>query len=56
MVTYTGSATWDIRGLAEDKEAFTADHTIPNGSTYYEIDGAHQLFMWDATGKTWVQQ
>lgn len=47
----------ELRGSANgDKERYAAENRIPNGSTFYEIDGAHRVFMWDAEAKTWVEQ
>lgn len=46
----------DIRGLAAEKEEYTKTHDVPNGSTYYEIDGEHRVFMYDRTNKQWVEQ
>lgn len=58
----SGSPTWDLRGLATpdggigDKEEIARDKTVPNGSTFYEIDGNHRVFMWDAEHEIWVEQ
>lgn len=59
MVTYTvnaGTDIWDIRGLAAEKEAFAAQFGVPNGSTYYEIDGEHNVYMYDREHMAWVLQ
>ena len=58
----SGSSTWDLRGLAMpesgigDKERAAQDRTIPNGSTFYEIDGEHRVFRWDSENEIWVEQ
>ena len=47
----------DLRGSSQgDKERYAAEHRIPNGSTFYEIDGDHRVFMWNAESGTWVEQ
>lgn len=56
MITYTtpaGSNIWDVRGLSGDEKPTDG---IPNGSTYYEIDGDHNVYMFDGSAKTWVKQ
>lgn len=56
MITYTtasGSNTWDLRGLSTDEKP---TENIPNGSTYYEINGEHRVFMFDGASKQWIEQ
>lgn len=56
MVSYTtptGSNIWDVRGLSTDEKP---TENVPNGSTYYEIDGEHRIFMFDSDTKKWWPQ
>lgn len=55
-VISSGDGAWDIRGLAAEKEAYTQTNDIPNGSTYYEIDGQHRVFMLDKENGLWIEQ
>lgn len=56
MISYTtpaGDDMWDIRGLTTDIKPVVG---VPNGSTYYEIDGQHRVYMFDAAAKKWIEQ
>lgn len=63
MISYTtrpagyGPPILDCTGLAsDDKDGFAQTNSVPNGSTFYEIDGDHRVFMWNAESGTWVEQ
>lgn len=56
MVSYTtngGRAIPDYRGKTSDEKPVDG---VPNGSTYYEIDGEHRVFAFDADTQTWILQ
>lgn len=56
MVSYTvngGTAIRDYRGDTADEKPVDG---VPNGSTYYEIDGEHNVYMFDASTGTWILQ
>lgn len=56
MVSFTtnaGSDIWDIRGKSDDEKPVDG---VPNGSTYYEIDGDHNVYMFDKDSGNWVLQ
>lgn len=56
-VNNTGRSVFDCSGLdSDDKDGFAMTRHIENGSTYYEIDGDHRIFMWDGENRTWVEQ
>lgn len=50
-----GPYYWDVRGASSEIQAFTADNidNIPQGSTYLETDGDHDIFIWNAVSKSW---
>lgn len=56
-ITRTGGQTEDrgseLKGLSTDVKPI--DDSIPNGSSFYEIDTA-TLFMFDAQNKQWIEQ
>lgn len=56
MVTATnnsGSQIWDIRGKSSDIKPTDG---VPNGSSYYEIDGDHNVYMFDGDTGMWIKQ
>lgn len=44
---------YDIRGKSTDVKPTDG---VPNGSTYYEIDGNHDVYMFDGDTNTWIKQ
>lgn len=50
-----GPYYWDVRGGASAQEQFTQTYKdeIPQGSTYLETDGDHDLYIWNADKKVW---
>ncbi len=56
MYTYTvnaGVTIRDYRGKSTDDKP--VDGTVPNGSTFYEMDTGN-VYMFDAEDKTWIKQ
>lgn len=56
MVTATnnsGSQIWDLRGKSTDTKPTEG---VPNGSTFYEIDGNHDVYAFDGDTNTWIKQ
>lgn len=55
MVTATncGSQIWDLRGKSADTKP---TDRVPNGSVYYEIDGDHNVYMFDGDTGMWIKQ
>lgn len=51
--TNAGSGIWDVRGKSTDTKPTEG---VPNGSTFYEIDGAHDVYAFDADTGTWIKQ
>lgn len=63
MITYTtrpsgfGQPVMDCTGLtSDDKDEYFKNIDVPNGSTFYEIDKEHRVFMYDRTNRQWVEQ
>lgn len=50
-----GPYYWDVRGSAAGRAQFTQDHIdkIPQGSTYLETEGNHDIYIWNADTKIW---
>lgn len=50
-----GPYYWDVRGGASAREEFTKRNIdeIPQGSTYLETEGDHNLYIWNADKKVW---
>lgn len=50
-----GPYYWDVRGSASARSKFTQDNldSIPQGSTYLETEGNHDLYIWNADKKVW---
>lgn len=48
-----GPYFWDIRGASSAMQEFAAENeeNIPNGSTYLETDGNHDVYIWNADAK-----
>lgn len=48
-----GPYYWDIRGASEERTAFGTTYAmeIPQGSTYLETNGQHELYIWNADAK-----
>lgn len=56
MITYstaTGSDKWELTGKTTDVKP---TENIPNGSSFYEMDGEHNVYMFDAENKEWLLQ
>lgn len=56
MVTATtnsGAIILDIRGKSTDVKPTEG---VPSGSTYYEMDGNHDVYMFDGDTKTRIKQ
>lgn len=50
-----GPYFWDVRGSGSKKQDFAASNLeqIPQGSTYLETDGNHDIYIWNADTKAW---
>lgn len=46
----TKAPGWELKGLSSEDKPLDA----PNGSTFLEMDTGN-VFMFDATGKTWYK-
>lgn len=48
-----GHYYWDVRGASSEMQRFASENlnTIPNGSTYLETNGDHNLYIWNADAK-----
>lgn len=58
MATVTkGPYFWDIRGSSAARESYGLQHAneIPQGSTYLETDGDHDIYIWNADTKMWEE-
>lgn len=50
-----GPYFWDVRGAGSEKHNFAVSNqeSIPQGSTYLETDGDHNVYIWNADTKAW---
>lgn len=50
-----GPYYWDVRGAGSVREQYAQKHKdeIPQGSTYLETDGDHDIYIWNADTKMW---
>ena len=56
MWNYTtngGSAIRHYVGKTTDTKPV---YDVPNGSDWYDMDGNHDVYMFDAETKTWIKQ
>lgn len=55
LIVSKGPYYWDVRGAGAARSQFTENNkdTIPQGSTYLETDGNHDIYLWNADTKSW---
>lgn len=54
-IAIKGPYYWDVRGGSAARESYAIQHAdeIPQGSTYLETDGDHDIYIWNADTKMW---
>lgn len=48
-----GPYYWDVRGASSEMQKFSSENltVIPQGSTYLETNGDHNIYIWNADAK-----